>query len=106
LAELSFCRGCLLGFDCEVPFIGSCIWTLGLQVMVLFERTVKPWGGGALLATGSRSLGMSIKFSSLDPLPFLLCFMAAGEVHPYSLWLLCLAFPALMDCIPWEWTPQ
>jgi hypothetical protein len=25
LAELSFCRGCLLGFDCEVPFIGSCI---------------------------------------------------------------------------------
>lgn len=45
LAGLSF-RGCLLWFEWEVPFTGSCIRTLGLQV---FEKIVEPLGGGALL---------------------------------------------------------
>lgn len=39
----------LLGFECEMSPIGSYVWVLGLQVVVLFGKVVEPLGDGALL---------------------------------------------------------
>lgn len=68
-------------FECEMPPKGSCIWMLGHQLVVLFEKAVEHLRGGALLKEVA-PWGKVLSLHNLSPLRFILRSQIVNIIWP------------------------
>lgn len=68
----------LLGFEWEIPSIGSCIWELDPQLVAPFREIIQLWGGYGILL--EKYLSKSVH-ESLYPAPLLIVFLCFLKVY-------------------------